>query len=412
MSEPEAIPLRELVADNYELVSFLGRGGAGRVYLARDITRARDCALKLVPGDYKDVALQEVRSLQRVRHWNVVQLYDAGYHRGSYFLVMELLKGDTLRDLVSRHGPRAPTQADRLLEQVAWALESIHLHGIVHCDVKPDNVFSVAGLNGERIVKVLDFGISQLTGHATAQLSGTPDFMAPEQFQPGVAVTPATDIFAYGLLAYYLLTGRSYWNTANMKNRSNSQILSEIQDWVRTGFISIRERGTSELPSPFDNWNGFDIWLSKCLQPDPGARFQEINSAYATLRGTLRRRVDLIIGDAAQRASSGFSAVIAQELDPSVDTAIARFKAEVERLLPEARMALRIAGEASVTVQGAEAAVETIEAIQSEALLEHSASSIEWDPALRSSWQLTIAKRIALLLFAIAVLAVLYELNR
>jgi serine/threonine-protein kinase len=175
----------------YVLGPLVGRGGMGAVYRARDVELRREVAVKLVharPGSHNLVRFsREVRALATLSHPNVVAIHDAAVHRGTAYLVMELVSGDTLRKLLLRERRLSIDRVFRLARQIAEALGAAHARGVVHRDLKPENVAVME--HGH--VKVLDFGLAQLTAFGTDQTDnratmtgavlGTPHYMSPEQ---------------------------------------------------------------------------------------------------------------------------------------------------------------------------------------------------------------------------------------
>jgi hypothetical protein len=206
-------PLPEI--PGYEILEELGRGGMGAVYKARQVRAERTVALKvLLAGDYADASQRErfraeAVALARLKHPNVVQIYEVGEHRGHLFFTMELVPGGSLAQQLAGK-PTPPREAARTLETLARALQTVHEHGILHRDLKPANVL----LDGDGTPKVSDFGLAKrLEGESGLTPSGaalgTPSYMAPEQVSArGSRVGPATDVHGLGAILYELLTGR------------------------------------------------------------------------------------------------------------------------------------------------------------------------------------------------------------
>ncbi len=207
--------------NQYHLGERLGSGGMGDVYLAEHRLLKRLCALKLVrpesAGDPTALARfeREVRSAARLSHPNIVEIYDYGYTEdGTFYYVMEYLRGLSLADLVERHGPLPPGRAIYLLGQACAALAEAHAAGLVHRDLKPANVFAAHIGRRYDVTKLLDFGLVKEMAGGTVELSapgviaGTPLYMAPEQAMGGGALDHRADLYALGGVAYYLLTGR------------------------------------------------------------------------------------------------------------------------------------------------------------------------------------------------------------
>lgn len=191
----------------YQVRRLLGRGGMGQVYLARDVVLGRSVALKIVgPGKrgelWTEQFLHEARAIARLNHPHVVQLYDFGEYKGGLYLALEYVEGDTLQDRV-RNGTLGIDEALRHARAIADGLSHAHAAGVYHCDLKPSNV--MVGKDGR--VRVVDFGIARTGETAANILSGTPDWMAPEQWT-GAPVTDRADSWALGIVSAQLLTGK------------------------------------------------------------------------------------------------------------------------------------------------------------------------------------------------------------
>jgi eukaryotic-like serine/threonine-protein kinase len=209
-----------LIADKYRLEAMLGEGGMGAVYRARHELIDRAVALKwlkpaLADGlNAKQRFLQEARASARIRHPNVVDVYDVGEHGGALFMVMELLEGETFGHLLER-ADLPLDDAIRLLTAAMRGVAAAHAKGITHRDIKPDNIFiSIDPMHPEGVAKILDFGISKLQDAPTSNLTspgsamGTPHYMSWEQMRGDADVDHRTDVYAFGVLLYRALTGR------------------------------------------------------------------------------------------------------------------------------------------------------------------------------------------------------------
>jgi eukaryotic-like serine/threonine-protein kinase len=189
----------------YQVRRLLGRGGMGQVYLARDVVLGRSVALKLVgpaKGNFPTVRfLHEARAIAKLNHPHVVQLYDFGEYRGGLYLALEYVEGDTLRER-GQHGALRLDEALRHARAIADGLAHAHAAGVYHCDLKPSNV--MVGKDGR--VRVVDFGIARTGENAAASQSGSPDWMAPEQWA-GAQLTDRVDSWALGIVTAQLLTG-------------------------------------------------------------------------------------------------------------------------------------------------------------------------------------------------------------
>jgi serine/threonine-protein kinase len=212
----------DTIAGRYRIDGYLGRGGMGAVLSATHVVTGKPYAIKWVlpRGDARRIArerlLREARMAGRIDHPNVVHVVDVGEHEGSIFLVMELLRGESLKALIAR-GPLPVDEAIRLLMPVMRGVAAAHEVGIVHRDLKPDNIL-LTKTEATHAVRptVLDFGISRgaedglpgdLTLTQTGVMLGTPLYMAPEQLAGKTGVDPRYDVYALGVILYELVTG-------------------------------------------------------------------------------------------------------------------------------------------------------------------------------------------------------------
>jgi eukaryotic-like serine/threonine-protein kinase len=193
-----------------DLLNIVGRGSYGTVYRAWDTRLERLVALKLFHGAQDpDAVMQEGRMLARVRHENVVTVYGADVVDGVAGLWMELVHGRTLDQIVKDKGPMDPLEAAKIGADVSRALEAVHAAGLLHCDIKAQNVVREAT---GRVV-LMDLGAGRLVPEARdsdqlSDVAGTPRYMAPELFHAGADATKSTDIYSFGVLLYYLVSAR------------------------------------------------------------------------------------------------------------------------------------------------------------------------------------------------------------
>ncbi len=212
MIDNEFIALQEALAGEYSLERELGRGGMGVVYLARDVQLDRLVAIKVLPGtladrpEIRERFLREARTAASLSHPNIVPIHRVGERGGFVFFVMAYVHGETLGERLRTRGPLTPTAATRLLRDVAWALAYAHGRGIIHRDVKPDNILIEA--ETERAL-VSDFGIALGRGASDdepGRVLGTARFMSPEQ-AAGEPLDGRSDLYSLGIVAHLTLTG-------------------------------------------------------------------------------------------------------------------------------------------------------------------------------------------------------------
>ena len=260
----------------YEIRSKIGEGGMGEVYRARDERLNRDVAIKVLPAAFSENTdrlhrfEQEAQAVATLNHPNIVAVYDVGTHGGAPYVVSELLEGETLRDVLSER-PLSSRKAIDYATQIAQGLMAAHEKGVVHRDLKPDNVF----VTSDERVKILDFGLAKLVqvpGDETGQteiatrkvhtdpgsVMGTAGYMSPEQVR-GRAVDHRTDIFSFGAVLYEMLSGRRAFHRDSPIETLNA-ILKEEPDELTSSNPNI---------SP-----ALERVVWHCLEKSPERRFQ------------------------------------------------------------------------------------------------------------------------------------------
>jgi tetratricopeptide (TPR) repeat protein len=211
----------DVLLDKIEILRVVGEGGMGTVFEAKNQRTGRHVAVKFVraamgtDADARRRLLQEALACGRIQHPNVVDVYDAGLHGETPYLVMELLRGESLGARMTREGPLPATSASAIVLQALQGIGAAHRAGIVHRDLKPDNLFlAQPPAGGEPVVKIVDFGISKIAaGEAalaatqTGTIMGTPHYMSPEQMR-GSVLDARTDLYSLGAVLFHALTGR------------------------------------------------------------------------------------------------------------------------------------------------------------------------------------------------------------
>ncbi len=211
----------DVLGGRYHIEAELGRGGFGVVFRARHLEVEREVAIKVLLATYAAADSTAVARFRReaqiassLHYPNAVQVYDYGEtDEGVFYIVMEFLKGKALSEVISRGGAIAPRRATHIIRQVLHALMEAHARGFVHRDIKPDNVMLTPLAFDHDFVKVMDFGIAKMVSSEGSSLTqagltlGTPRYMPEEQLR-GRQSTPATDLYAVGIVLYEMLTGR------------------------------------------------------------------------------------------------------------------------------------------------------------------------------------------------------------
>ncbi len=287
----QTLPGSRTLANRYLLEKRLGRGAMGQVYLAKDKNlETRRVAIKTVrPDILNDEDLQEGEAIARferearaaasIRHPNVVDVTDFGKSPdGVFFLVMEYVEGETLYDLLRREGTLNPLRTANIIRQVVAGIEAAHDEGILHRDLKPANIFlmqSKRRATGEDgFVKVGDFGLAKIvnpdraeltsgSGPASRGIIGTPEYMAPEQMQPGIQLDSRADTYALGTIAYHMLGGRPPF-TGNMTQLIAQKLMqappplsglrSDISPVVEDSIMLALAKDPADRPASAGEW--------------------------------------------------------------------------------------------------------------------------------------------------------------
>ena len=219
----------DLLGGRYRLLSAIGEGGMGTVWRAHGISLGRDVAVKLIRSDRESAEAVarlhlEARAAGALEHPSVVRVFDLGETAfGDPFLVMELLQGESLAEVIDNGGPMREPRAVAMMLPIAAALQAAHERGIVHRDVKPDNIFVVPldREEGTRLPKIVDFGLARLEATqrrltAEGSVLGSPGYMSPEQAMGERDVDAQADVWAFCVVLYELITGLVPFSGANI----------------------------------------------------------------------------------------------------------------------------------------------------------------------------------------------------
>ena len=270
--------------DQYEILSRLGEGGMGEVYLAEDHQLGRKVAIKFLPSKFasdkaaKSRLLREARAAATLDHPHICAIYAVSDNGNNNFIVLQYVKGETLRSRLERE-PFQPSDALDVAAQIAEALAEAHAHGIIHRDIKPENVMLTA--RGQ--VKVLDFGLAKMLPNqdsiepeaATINMLSTPGivmgtvpYMSPEQAR-GELLDQRSDIFSFGVVLYEMLIGKRPFDA-----KSTAEIMS-----------AILTKETPRLRNSAPSVSGqLDDLVTKCLEKNCDARYQTMYDLIAGLR--------------------------------------------------------------------------------------------------------------------------------
>ena len=299
-------------AGDFRVDRALSQGGMGAVYIAEQLSTGKQRALKvMLPALVSDPALrkrfeQEARIGSMIESEHIVEVVGAGIDQGTElpWLAMELLQGEDLDHVVMARGALPVQEVVQLFQQLCHAVGAAHRVGVVHRDLKPENIFLAKARRADAsfMVKVLDFGIAKIVAEASTKQTaamGSPIWMAPEQADQS-PITPATDVWALGLIAFFLLTGRPFWKSANDDTSTIPMVLKEV---LFEPILPASARTAAGRPLP----PGFDEWFSHCVARDPAHRFPDATQAGAALLA--------MFGSPSSGAQSG---AYAQTMPPNV----------------------------------------------------------------------------------------------
>ena len=262
---------------NYRLISMLGKGGMGEVYLCEDETLGRKVAIKELNNafttdpNFVDRFRQEARVQASLVHLNIVSLYSFIEENGQYFMVMEYLEGQTLKELIRQIGPIPETRAINILKQIMAALKYAHDKNIVHRDIKPSNIM----LGVDDSVKVMDFGIAKMVGDQgltrTGQQLGTVSYMSPEQVKAHKDIDGRSDIYSMGVTFFEMLSGRMPYD---LNTDSDFEVMNQIVN--------------SQLPDPrayYPHISAESVAIMKKMTvKDREQRYQNVSATIADLQ--------------------------------------------------------------------------------------------------------------------------------
>ena len=280
-------PQPEAVVDaRYRLLERVGRGGMAEVWAAEDLQLGRRVALKLLHGrfaedpEFVERFRREASSAAALQHPNVVSVYDRGEWDGTYYIAMEFLEGRSLKTMILDEAPVDPLRAIEVVVQILKAARFAHKRGVVHRDLKPQNVI----LDGEGRVKVTDFGIARAGASdmtETGSILGTAQYLSPEQAQ-GHAISPRSDLYSIGIILFELLTGRLPFEGDSAVTVALKQV---AEDPVAPSTV------VAGVPPDLDHI------VLVAMAKDPAARFADADAFIAALESVRERLLTGADGD-------------------------------------------------------------------------------------------------------------------
>jgi hypothetical protein len=285
--------LGQVLLDRYRILRKVEQRNGGGVYAAHHLLADRPVTVEVIGAGHTrpaavDRFLEEARTVARVGHENVVEIFNGGRSEaGSLFLAMETLEGTDLAQTLRTDAPLLWDRAQGILQQIAGALAAVHRHGVVHGDLKPENILLVPSNVRRDFVKLIDFGVARVlaSGADTGEssLGGAPEYMAPEQadINVGAKPDPRTDVYALGCVAYHMVTGRPPFVADSVV-----ELLAKHEGEIPAAPSSLRPAGT--LPVELDGV------LLRALEKDPAKRWPDMaafGEALARCRLTRRQSV-------------------------------------------------------------------------------------------------------------------------
>ncbi|TXD38474.1 protein kinase [Lujinxingia vulgaris] len=295
----------QTVADRYEIVSLMGFGGMGAVYEAIQRNMNRRIALKYIPSHNPVTAARferEALTVSQLRHPNTVTVFDYGQtDDGFLYLTMEMLAGRTLTEAIKTEAPFSPKRAVHIASQICRSLAEAHKNGIVHRDVKPDNIFLIEVDGDPDVVKVLDFGIAkavggeddvQLTGDG--RIVGTPRYMSPEQIL-SQSVDHRSDIYSLGCIIFEMLCGEPPFQGPT----TTALMISHAQDPPPPFAERLSEQALDMIPLALEHV------VRRTMSKDPGARPQTTEELREELESALSKHHAALAAGIASPTSTG-----------------------------------------------------------------------------------------------------------
>ncbi len=286
----------DLFASDFRVLSVIGTGSMGVVYHAKQLSSGQDVALKLMhpalAADPKAVHRfqREARSLMTVESHHVARVKATGQDENTHlhWMAMDLVQGISLKEFVETHDPLPSDTVTDVVHQLFAAMAAAHSAGVVHRDLKPDNIL-VDVTQSPPLLKVLDFGIAKdltsNTAFSTSPGQGTPLWTAPEQARLDDVPHPRSDIWALGLLTFYLLTGKVFWKHAQGPMNIMQLSVELMRAPIPAASERARELGVAERLPP-----NFDGWFAHCVTRDPAQRFDNAGAALRALMILMDRR--------------------------------------------------------------------------------------------------------------------------
>lgn len=274
--------LNQVVAGKFKIIEFIDRGGMGEVYLGLNESLRQKVAIKFLHKKFASDEslvmrfLNEARSYCRVHHPNAVTLLEYGQHDdGALYIITEFIEGKSLTKTLKERGPMDADKVISIGKQICGVLSAAHREGVIHRDLKPDNIMLIPGPRDRYEVKVLDFGIAKIKDDENTNLTetgaifGTPEFMSPEQAR-GDGAEPSSDLYALGLILYYVISGKLPFSGKNKFALLHQHIHDEP--------LKPSERVPHRDISP-----ELESVILRCMRKNPADRYEDADAVYDAL---------------------------------------------------------------------------------------------------------------------------------
>jgi serine/threonine protein kinase len=311
--------LPEILGGRYQIMGRLGRGGMANIFRAKDLNLQREVAIKIMHDQliedpsFQASFLREARAAANLSHPNIVTIFDFGHDGGRYFLVMEYIPGTDLKTLIRRKERLETMEAVDLMIQICAGVGYAHRAGLIHCDLKPQNVLITA----DGRAKITDFGIARALATISADeqadiVWGSPIYFAPEQAAGGPP-SPASDVYALGITLFEMLAGRPPFQA------NDSMKLAELHQTSPPPFL---RAFVPEVPDPLEQM------LLKVLSKEPSARYRtadQFGRVLTTFAKSLRAAdsypVEEALPEQPDNDPQAYTAPLSEELEqePSID---------------------------------------------------------------------------------------------
>ncbi len=282
--------VKERRVGDYEIIEKIGVGGMGAVYRARDLRNGRICAMKILPpslakhASYLKRFIHEAALASKIlNHPNLVKGFGAGHAGGLYYFVMEFVDGENVHQMLGRVGRFPEELALKIIMPIARALQHAHQQGLVHQDVKPENII----IDRKGTAKLLDLGLARRAGDLKSARMGTPLYVSPEQIRGDRAIDVRSDIYSLGVTLYHVMTG-----TPPFVGRSDSDTLQRHLE--------------EEVPCPQDIVPDLSedvcLVISRMLAKDPDQRYANCDEVLFDMEAILKREPVRFAADDPERA--------------------------------------------------------------------------------------------------------------